>query len=451
VIHSRSVTLRRKTEQPGVIMSITRRDYLFAAGAASLQMAAASSARTAETAKAGGPVALLGKADFPSIASTTYVNNAANHPVPAGGMALALQAAQVEFDRKPGVFFPNENRVLAHYAELINASPDEVEFVPSTTIGESFIAAGLGLPERGAHVITDAAHYDGCQMMYQEMQKRGLEVTFLPIDKDGRTPLEAYERAIRPGKTKLIALSGTAMITGFTQDVKKLCEIAHAKDVFVYADIIQMAGNAPVDVKDMGVDAACAGTYKWLMSRGTAFLYVNAKSQGKLRPPFYHISNYDFPLPHQTPSTKASWPDTHAYPFDGPGAQIVTNYVPKKGARGMFQQGYMPNLSTLAGLEYSLPYIKSIGVEAIQAHRQPLIARLKDGLARKGYPLITPMDSTSPIVTIAVRDAGRLDPILDKANVKITTRWNHVRVSPSLYNTMDDVERVLAALPMSEA
>ena len=432
-------------------MSITRRDYLIAAGAASLQTAAGSSAsRAIELAKAGGPVALLDKASFPTIKNTTYLNNAAHHPVPTGVIALAREAAQNEFDSKPGAFFPDENRVLAHYAALINASPDEVALIPSTTIGESYIATALGLPRPGAHVITDAGHHDGSLIMYQEMQKRGLEVTFLPITEDGNVPLEAYERAIRPGKTKLIALSSTAMITGFSQDVRTLGQIAHAQGVFLYADIIQTVGNAPVDVKDLGVDAASAATYKWLMSPGTAFLYVNSPSQQTLVRPFYHISNYQFPLPHQTPSTVNSLPDTHAYPFDAPGPQVMSNYVPKTGARGMFSQGYQPNMTTLAGLEYSLPYIQSVGVQAIQAHRQPLIARLKDGLTRKGHRLITPRDSTSPIVSFSVRDAGRLDPILKESNVQVATRWNHIRISPALYNDMDDIERALAALPMAE-
>jgi selenocysteine lyase/cysteine desulfurase len=78
-------------------------------------------------------------------------------------------------------------------------------------------------------------------------------------------------------------------VNGFQHDVKRVCEIAHAKDVMVYADIIQAAGNVPVDVKDWGVDATCCATYKWLMSSGTAFLYVRKASQAQMRPPYSHL------------------------------------------------------------------------------------------------------------------------------------------------------------------
>jgi selenocysteine lyase/cysteine desulfurase len=204
----------------------------------------------------------------------------------------------------------------------------------------------------------------------------------------------------------------------------------------VYADIIQAAGNGPLDIRNSGVDAACSATYKWLMSAGTAFLYVRKSSQARMRPSFYHWSQMTTPLP-----------TTHMYPFDAPGKDIVDNYGTKEGAIGMFSTGYTVSPVTLAGLEDSLPYILTIGVEKIQAHARPLIDRLKSELPKRGYPLLTPVDSTSPIVSCAVKDAERLAPVFNAANVQVTLRWNHLRVSPSVFNDMEDIERFLATLP----
>jgi selenocysteine lyase/cysteine desulfurase len=61
-------------------------------------------------------------------------------------------------------------------------------------------------------------------------------------------------------------------------------EIAHAKGAMVYADIIQAAGNQPLDLTASGVDAAACATYKWLMSSGTAFLHVRKSSMQKMLP-----------------------------------------------------------------------------------------------------------------------------------------------------------------------
>lgn len=439
-------------------MTLNRRAMLLAAGTLPLQAAAIATAaqegsplgrRAPESSSAPvlGPAPQLpDKANFPAVAATTYLDSAGSHPWSAGSIALIKDAALHEAGEQGG-FAPSQARIKANFAKLINADTDEIAFVPSTSIGESFVAAALGLPARGAHVVSDELHFTGALMMYIDMKKRGLDVTFIKMTKDGRIPLEAYDRAIVRGKTKLVGVSGTSLINGFSPDLKALCGIAHAKGALVHADIIQIAGNAPFDVKANGVDSACAGTYKWLMSEGTAFLYVKKAALEKMRPPYYHFNNYRFPKPSATPGTKMGLPDTHMYPFDKPGSEIIDNFAPKEGVEGLFEMNYQPNTATLAGLEYSLPYITNIGVANIQAHAKPLIDRLKDELPKRGYPLITPMDSTSPIVSVAVKDAGRLDPIFDKAKVKITTRWNHIRIAPSIFNDMEDVERLLAAMP----
>jgi selenocysteine lyase/cysteine desulfurase len=331
-------------------------------------------------------------------------------------------------------FRPDENRVLANFARLINADTDEVVFVPSTQIAESFVAAALGLPEKGAHVVTDDLHFIGSHYMYLEMAKRGVEVTWVKM-KDGRIPLEDIDRAIVKGRTRLVALSSTSMINGYQHDLKRVCEMAHAKGAMVHADMIQTAGNVPVDVKDTGLDSAGCGSYKWLMSAGTAFLYVRKASQARMRPPFYHFNQL------------AGMPTTHMLPFDAPGQDIIDAYAPKAGAAGMFSIGYAVNPATLAGLEYSLPYILNIGVRTIQAHAQPLVDRLKAELPKRGYPLLTPVDTRTPIVSCVAKDAERLAPAFAGANVRVTTRWNHIRIAASVFNDMEDVERLLAALP----
>jgi selenocysteine lyase/cysteine desulfurase len=291
------------------------------------------------------------------------------------------------------------------------------------------------LHERGSHVVSDHLHFVGSQQMYTDMQKRGLEVSWIKI-KDNRIPLDELDKAIIKGKTRLVAVSHTAFVTGFQHDLKRVSEVAHAKGAMVYADVIQAAGNSPLDLADSGVDAACCASYKWLMSGGTAFMYVRKSSLDRLDPPFYHFSNYTRLLPV-----------THMYPLDTAGKDIVDDYEVKPGALGMFSMGYEPNTATLAGLEYTLPYIMGIGPEKIQAHAKLLTDHLKAELPKRGYPLLTPPESRAPIVAVALQDAQRLAPTLRAANVKVTTRWNHLRISPSVFNDMDDVDRFLAALP----
>jgi selenocysteine lyase/cysteine desulfurase len=387
----------------------------------------------------GAPPTLPDKANFPDL-GRTYMDSAASHPMSQGSRDLVRKAFAAQLGEADG-FRPDQDRIRGHFARLINADPTEIALVPSTQIGESFIAAALGLPARGAHVVSDHLHFQGSQMMYIDMQQRGLEVTWVPI-KENRIRPEDIDKAIRKGRTRLVAISAASFVTGFMHDLKRVAEIAHAKGAMVHVDAIQATGSIPLDVKESGIDSLCAATYKWMMSSGTAFLYVRKESQARMQPPFYHWSRDTYPQGQNLAKT-------HMYPFDEPIVkEIVDSYWPKEGAPGMFSLGYTPNLVTLAGLEYSLPYIMNIGVGTIQAHAQAMVRRLKEELPKRGYTLLTPVENNpAPIVSVAVKDAPRLAPTLTAAGVRITTRWNHVRIAPSVFNDMDDVERVLNALP----
>lgn len=416
---------------------------MLATGALSLNLAtsAAGAQRSGRRIKSPVPMpklpdSLPDKASFPDIKGV-YLNSAGHHPVSTGSKALMEMACQGE-EGEAAVFNPNPDRVRKRFADLINADEDEIVYVPSTMAGESFICSALGLPDRGSHVVTDELHFVGSHMMYTDMQKRGQSVTWVKM-KEGRIPLEDLDKAIIKGKTRLVAISSTAMVNGFRHDLEKLCEIAHAKGSLVHVDAIQTAGNSPIDVKECGVDSLCAATYKWLMSPDTAFLYVRKSSMDRMNPPFYHHSMYDYPGDRYIP-------ETHMYPHDDPGESVVSEYWPKKGTAGMFSMGYSPDAATLAGLEYALAYIKNLGVDNIERHAIALIEQLKEGVASYGFEILTPEDNTSPIFSFAVKNAERLAPAFEAENIKVTTRWNHIRIAVSVFNDSADIEKLLSVL-----
>jgi selenocysteine lyase/cysteine desulfurase len=141
-----------------------------------------------------------------------------------------------------------------------------------------------------------------------------------------------------------------------------------------------------------------------------------------------------------------SAPDTdiHLSPFDPLSPRPVT-WTPGTDATRYFQLGTMAS-GVAAALGVSIPYIQRLGVENIQRHRQPLVDRLQRELPRLGLVPQTPLDSRSPIVTFAHRDAAGLTRKLEAArvNVRVAPYW--MRIAPSVYNDMQDVERLLEAL-----
>ena len=316
------------------------------------------------------------------------------------------------------------------FAGLIRCKVSELSFVPSTTVGENLVVAGLDLG-KGANIVTDALHFEGSLYLYGELRKKGLDVRIVR-PRDNRIELRDLDNVI-DRNTRLVSLSLVSMINGFQHDLKSVCDLAHSRGAIVYADIIQAAGAVPIDVRSSGVDACACASYKWLMGdMGLGFLYVREDL-----------------LDRVIRRTQYGWRQMghvqyHLFPHDPPGDDVMS-WTQAPGVPGHFDGGTVSN-ATIACLTHSLRYLRDTGVDRIQAHRQPLLQRLQKELPRLGFAPMTPLESTSPIVTFAKKDAKQLAPRLRKANVDVAVYDHRIRVSPSVYNDMRDVDRLLEVL-----
>jgi selenocysteine lyase/cysteine desulfurase len=375
---------------------------------------------------------LPAKGDFARM-DLAYLDSATMHPTSLGAKAAVeayLEARTFSGEGRGYFAGPTEKKVLQRFAQLINASPHEVCFVPSTTAGEHLVLASLDLPAAGGRVVTDTLHFFGSFYLYDELAKRGLDVVWLKA-RDGRIALEDVERAVTGG-TKLVALSLVSTINGFQHDLKKVCEIAHENGAYVYADIIHAAGCTPVDVRASGVDFASCSSFKWLMGDfGLGFLYAREELLEKVKRTqfgYYQLASFRTP----------------AFPV-GPPTEQDGGYASAEGATGLFALGTIAH-AALVQLEWSLDYILRIGVERIQAHREPMMQRLRTELPRLGYPIMTPSESTAPLMACAHENARALGPRLEEAKVKIALARDRFRVSLSVFNDMSDIDRLLEAL-----
>ena len=400
------------------------------------------------------PVAATGMRALPAIAQTqgaaastaagpfefvvdryeTCLNNARWHPLSLGAKAQVenyLRFKERGIDRSPNLIDRLQPGVKAQFARLINADPRELAYVNSTTAGETLFAASLGLPECGGNVVTDALHFEGSLYLYGELQKRGVELRCVRPTKDWRIDPKDMARAIDKN-TRLVAISQVSFINGFQHDVAAVCKAAHAHGALVYVDAVQAAGCVPVDVRETGVDALGSASYKWLMGDfGLGFLYVRQDVMARLKRVVYgyrQFKSFDY----------------HAFPGDPPGS-YPASWTQHDDASGFFEIGTYSN-ATLAALAYSLQGILDLGVGKIQSHAQQLIGRLQDELPRMGYAPMTPRDARSPIATFLVKEPAAVRQRLLKANVDVSIENARMRISPSLYNDHDDIDRLLRAL-----
>jgi selenocysteine lyase/cysteine desulfurase len=404
-------------------MQMTRRAILAASAATpalSLSTRAAMSASTLPASNA-----------FPNM-PISYFDASSIHPLPLGAKAARNQ--QLIDDEMPA----RRQEIIGALGRLLGASTDELMVTQSTTMGENLVHRALGIPEGGGRIVTDVLHFTGSFYTYSELGKAGMDVVTLPMTSDGRISMDAFDAALNK-KTKLVAISAVSATNGFQHDIKKVCDSAHAHGALVYVDLIQGAGTVPIDLRAAGVDFAATSCYKYLMGDfGIGFLYVRKEIQDRIKRPWWGY----FQVGKEV--------TTHVFPYDTP-ASHVADYTSSPNAEGYFAMG-TTSWTGLAYLSYSLPWLLALGIENIQTWRQPMMKAIQSELRHRGYQVLTPEDSKTQIVAAAFKNAdAKLTNRLKKAGVQLTILPNRIRISVSTYNTMNDIDRLLGALPAAPA
>lgn len=419
-------------------MQINRRDLLTGLGglAAASALSPVQAHTRSLTSFISGPAdnSLPRKRDFAIPEGLTYINGAYTHPMPVAA-AEAVRRNAEERSRPGRIDDPGHDalakEVKTQFAALINAKPAEISFVPNTSTGENLVFNSLGIVGSGGNVVTDALHFDGMILHLQALQRlQGLDLR-IATPRDGRIEFKDLERLV-DRKTKLIELSLVAMYNGFQHDLKAVCDLAHAHGAYVYADIVQAAGATPIDVRSTGVDFCSCSTFKWLMGDfGLGFLYAREDLLDKIK-----RSQYGY--------HSATRIDTHFLPYDPPASTPFT-WELGSDASAHFEVGsnaYGP----MAALGFSLPYIRRLGVEAIEDYRQPMLERLRKEMPRLGFDPITPPGTKSALITFTVKERKPVLERLQKASINVRLGAHFIRLSPSIYNDMQDIDRLLGAL-----
>jgi selenocysteine lyase/cysteine desulfurase len=364
----------------------------------------------------------------------TYLDNARRHPIPISAAEDIGRYADGLRDIS-GIATGNDllrEQVREQFASLIHAAPEEIALVPSTVFAENLILSALGLPKRSAGIVTDTLHFGGSLYLYESLRAQGYPVTILRPEQ-GRISVSDYADAIRPG-TKLVALSLVAATTGFQHDVAAIAAIAHDRGALVYADIIQAAGTTPIDVRALDVDFCACATYKWLMGdMGAGFLFVRSGLLSSLRRPVYgaqQLRRHSF----------------NGFPYSRAQDEAVCDWDLEKGVRSLFEVQTFA-VTPLIALRSSLQLLHEIGVADIEHHRQPLLLRAREGLIAAGLTPLTPEGSRSAILSFSFE--GDRDVLIEKlarAGVRISIYETFLRVSPTLFNDIDDMDCLIDAI-----
>ena len=178
-------------------------------------------------------------------------------------------------------------------AKLIGASPSEIIFTSCAT--ESINMALKGMIELNSkkkiHIITVSTEHKAVLETCLYLQKKGSDLTILPVDNEGLIDLNRLESSIK-SNTALIAVMLANNESGVIQPLKSISKIARNNGALLFCDATQAVGKIPLSVNELGIDMLAASAHKLYGPKGVGALFINKKSAlpeaGSKLPPLMH-------------------------------------------------------------------------------------------------------------------------------------------------------------------
>jgi len=305
------------------------------------------------------------------------------------------------------------------FANFINASPDEIALVTSVSAGINSIASALDFRER-RQIVMGEFEFPTMGHVWLGQRTRGADVQFVSAD-GNRIPIANYERAI-DRQTLIVPLTHVCFKNGFRSDVSAVIEIAHRSGALVMLDGYQDCGTRPVNVKAMDLDFYLTGTLKYLLGPpGLAFLYVRRELISSL-----------------TPSVTGWFAQANPFAYN---PQLFELSLTAR----RFESG-TPSVPNVYGAVPGFQLLQKIGMDNVAAHVQSLTRVLLRSAGELGIQVKTPSDSTGPLVVLQSTDSTLLVQKLAENGIIASNRYDGLRISFHVYNTMEDVQAVVEIL-----
>jgi cysteine desulfurase / selenocysteine lyase len=343
----------------------------------------------------------------------------------------ALEAKKNPHHKPDATFFEVPNHTRESIAKLIGGKPEEVALTSGASAGVAAVAYAL-MWKPGDEVITAKGEFPLQLATWKPMEEReGLKLKIVS-PRERFITADDLIAAMTP-RTRLVSVSMVRYDDGSLLDAASVADACHKQGALLLLDASQSCGAMPMDVKQLGADFIVSAGYKWLLGPfGTGFFWTKSEHLAMVRPgPFYwmammgsdNFSALNFADPK---------PAANAKRWDAPESASYFNF-------------------NLVAMDASVDFVLRMGPELVSAHNRKLIELMFERLPKDRFVPASPLDPAQrgPYGCFAARSLEKTAEFyhrLRKENVIVSLREGNIRVSPHLYNTERDIDRLISVV-----
>jgi len=371
---------------------------------------------------------LMVKRQFPLRDGLIYMNAANVCPASRPVMDRHLEYLR-DFHADPSFqnrdkYEPQAERTRGKLAALLAVTADEIAMTRNTSEGTNIVVRGIDLKAGDEILITDHNHPSNNDSWKVRARRDGLVVRSLPVPVPAASRqelIDAFAKAISP-KTKVVAITHVTNTAGLMFPAAEIAALAARAGAWLHLDGAQTMGALDVNLREIGCDSYAGSAHKWLMGPLEAgVLYVRAARIAQVWPSI----------------VTAGWSD-----------KLV-------GARKLEVFGQRDN-PRLVALEAAVDFLNLIGMKHVEARLRSIVTALKQELVQiPGVKLKTNLEPELCGGVVKFDLAGKApkdayDALWRKHQVGMANTASGdtrgLRLSPHIYNSMDEVRRVAAAV-----
>ena len=357
------------------------------------------------------------RAEFPALASWTYLNTATYGQLPRRGVQASIRHYEHRDELACSDFlswFDDMDAVRASAARLVNATATDIAFVSNAATALSWLLLGMEW-RAGDRIVTLENEFPNNLYHAATLSRCGVELV--------ETPWDSIRDVVNE-RTRAVLVSTVNYTTGFRPDLKELSRWLHSRGVLLYVDGTQSVGAMRFDTRGVQPDMLAVHGYKWLLSpNGAGFAYVSPELRRELRPTVIGWRS------------DTGWRDVNQLHHGTPNfSDLAERY-----------EGGMLNFPSLYAMGASIDMMLELGPEHIEARVLELAGKCEAMLRDAGAAV---EHSVSPVLAARFpgADVGALGARLKQERIIVSARHGRLRVSVHFYNNEEDIQRLGEAL-----